>query len=93
MVDTFELRYPIDVRHVLGMRHRLPKCMMKSLLNLFPNITFIASISTPLNFIDSFAERIFETSSSLLFITLHKTIYLGDENYFRQYNMVHKIMS
>ena len=81
MVDISELRYLIDVRHVLGMRHRLPK--YKSIGIQKSNITFIASISTPLNLIDSFAERIFETSSSLLFITLHKTIYLEDSNYFR----------
>ena len=87
MVDTFELRYLIDVRHVLGMRHRLPKYIIKSELKK-RTITFIASISTPLNLIDSFAERIFETSSSLLFITLHKTIYLEDENYFRQYYII-----
>ena len=78
MVDTFELRYLIDVRHVLGMRHKLPKYKMKRMYKIFESgeSTFIASISTPLNLIDSFADKIFETSSSLLFITLHRTIYL-----------------
>ena len=80
MVDTFELRYLIDVRHVLGMRHKLPKykIILKTMkfVILSGEHTFIASISTPLNLIDSFADKIFETSSSLLFITLHRTIYL-----------------